>query len=107
MATCWQILGVEENCDSDNIRKAYLSLLPQFHPENDPDGFKRLRNAYEAALLLSQKQGADTTDKDFLNRDMWRKLSRCSTRCCIHHNTVINQRPSSSLLRNLINIPLM
>lgn len=56
MDTCWQILGIEENCDSDNIRKAYLSLLPQFHPETDPDGFKRLRNAYETALLLSQKQ---------------------------------------------------
>ncbi|EDW6544446.1 J domain-containing protein [Salmonella enterica subsp. enterica] len=58
MDVCWDILGIEETIDPESIRKAYLSLLPFYHPESDPEGFKQLRAAYEAALLLSQNNNA-------------------------------------------------
>lgn len=50
MKTCWQILGIEATTEADTIRQAYLALLPSFHPETDPQGFKQLREAYDAAL---------------------------------------------------------
>ncbi|WP_455810652.1 DnaJ domain-containing protein [Pseudomonas graminis] len=47
--SCWQILGIEPTQDQQLIRQAYRDLLPQYHPESDPEGFKRLREAYEQA----------------------------------------------------------
>ncbi len=49
MKNCWKILEIEETTDVDIIRRAYLALLPSFHPETDPQGFKQLRQAYEDA----------------------------------------------------------
>lgn len=49
MNICWEILGIEPTTDLECIRQAYLALLPSFHPESDPQGFKRLRQAYEEA----------------------------------------------------------
>lgn len=49
MNICWEILGIEPTADLERIRQAYLALLPSFHPESDPQGFKRLRQAYEDA----------------------------------------------------------
>lgn len=45
MKNCWKILDIEETTDVDIIRRAYLALLPSFHPETDPQGFKQLRQA--------------------------------------------------------------
>ncbi|HAH6408012.1 TPA: J domain-containing protein, partial [Escherichia coli] len=54
MKNCWKILEIEETTDVDIIRRAYLALLPSFHPETDPQGFKQLRQAYEEALRIAQ-----------------------------------------------------
>ncbi len=54
MKNCWKILEREETTDVDIIRRAYLALLPSFHPETDPQGFKQLRQAYEEALRIAQ-----------------------------------------------------
>ena len=62
MKNCWKILEIEETTDVDIIRRAYLALLPSFHPETDPQGFKQLRQAYEDALRIAQspaKEGAN------------------------------------------------
>ncbi|HCL8707698.1 J domain-containing protein, partial [Escherichia coli] len=32
MKNCWKILDIEETTDVDIIRRAYLALLPSFHP---------------------------------------------------------------------------
>lgn len=44
----YRILGVTpENADDDSIRQAYLDGLRAHPPESDPEGFQRLRDAYD------------------------------------------------------------
>ena len=44
------ILGIDKTKDEETIRNAYRELLQNTHPEENPEGFKRLREAYEGAL---------------------------------------------------------
>lgn len=62
MKSCWDILNIAPTTDLDAIRQAYLALLPSFHPESDPQGFKQLRQAYEDA----QQGGATPADDNRL-----------------------------------------
>lgn len=48
------VLGIDITRDEEEIRGAYRGLLRQVNPEDDPEGFKRLREAYEAALRYAQ-----------------------------------------------------
>ena len=52
----FQILGLSETRDEAKIRQGYLTLLKDTNPEDDPEGFKRLREAYEEALLFAGQQ---------------------------------------------------
>ncbi|ACX90166.1 heat shock protein DnaJ domain protein [Pectobacterium parmentieri WPP163] len=68
---CWQRLGIAPTQDLDVIRQAYRQKVPQFHPETDPDGFKQLREAYDAAcklaknpVLLGDEEHANTGSRD-------------------------------------------
>lgn len=64
MKTCWQVLGIEATTDTDAIRQAYLALLPSFHPETDPQGFKQLREAYENALQGTTSPAITVVEED-------------------------------------------
>ena len=47
---CWHILGIAPTRDEAVIKRAYAQLLKKHRPDRDPDGFIRLREAYETAL---------------------------------------------------------
>ena len=50
----WEILGIEPDSDVGAIRDAYSQKIKDCHPEDDPDGFMRLRGAYKTAIQLAQ-----------------------------------------------------
>ncbi|WP_122314715.1 J domain-containing protein [Pseudomonas cichorii] len=47
---CWSVLGLEPDTDTRSIKRQYATLLKQYRPDEDPEGFQRLREAYEQAL---------------------------------------------------------
>lgn len=42
------VLNLEETADDEAVRAAYLQAIRQSPPDRDPDGFRRIRAAYEA-----------------------------------------------------------
>jgi len=60
----YKVLGVERNAAPDEIKRAYFALVREHPPERDPDGFKRIRAAYD------KLKGAERTQTDlFLIED--------------------------------------
>lgn len=46
----WEILEIEPTRDKKKIKKAYAAKLKNYHPEEYPEKFKMLREAYQAAM---------------------------------------------------------
>ncbi|MGB5825220.1 MAG: J domain-containing protein, partial [Pseudomonas mandelii] len=51
---CWSVLELPEDADARTIKRSYARLLKTFRPDEDPEGFQRLREAYEEALGVAQ-----------------------------------------------------
>ncbi len=51
---CWSVLQLPEDADARTIKRSYARLLKTFRPDEDPEGFQRLREAYEHALDVAQ-----------------------------------------------------
>lgn len=64
------VLGIEETKDEDVIRTAYRQRLITVNPEDDPEGFKRLRRAYEEAVAF-----AKTPAREEIQRAEWMEES--------------------------------
>ncbi|MFF2479551.1 tetratricopeptide repeat protein [Paenibacillus sp. NPDC058071] len=69
----WERLAIEPTQDEKQIKRAYARQLKHHHPEDDPQGYQQLREAYDEALRLakqSQRQESgdgwldDGTDQD-------------------------------------------
>lgn len=56
-------LGIEATKEEKEIKKAYRKRLHTVNPEDDPDGFKRLREAYEEALKYARQREEEQTKK--------------------------------------------
>lgn len=54
-------LGIDRGASPDQARRAYLRLLKQRKPETDPEGFRRLRGAFELlrAAFVRRDAAAD------------------------------------------------
>ncbi|MDM7859212.1 J domain-containing protein [Alteromonas sp. ASW11-36] len=62
---CWTVLGIEPTQNSQIIKHAYTHLLKDSHPDDNPEGFAQLQQAYEAALnYCNQPSDSETTVKE-------------------------------------------
>ncbi|HOJ78650.1 MAG TPA: tetratricopeptide repeat protein [Bacillota bacterium] len=55
MERYWDRLGIEPVSDIRAIKKAYALKLKEFHPEDNPQGFQELREAYESIVKMIEK----------------------------------------------------
>lgn len=59
----FQILGIEATKDERALKNAYRERLAVTNPEDDPEGFKRLRSAYDEACRYA-KEAEDTAPEE-------------------------------------------
>lgn len=75
MASIWDILEINETTDEDALKRAYRAKLVHTNPEDHPEEFKQLRQAYEQALEQARQSektaqhpenepGAESYDED-------------------------------------------
>lgn len=62
--TCWNFLELTPTVDTRAIKRSYARKLKQYHPEDDAEGFKKLRQAYEEALVQSRYLSQNTQTND-------------------------------------------
>lgn len=67
------ILELDGLTDEQTVKSAYMKKLKLTNPEDDPEGFRRLREAYEGALLLlreaDEKEQEEEREKTEI--DLW------------------------------------
>lgn len=81
----WQILGIKETKDKEELKKAYRRKLAKSNPEDNQEAFMELRSAYEEAVRLSDLQaspksidesdmGILLSDIEKIYEDYWRRI---------------------------------
>src|SRR5947208_14800480 len=72
----YKVLGISREASEAEIKRAYFTLVREHPPERDPEGFKRIRAAYEQL-----RSGGESADAElFLIEDPSRPLDRSSLR---------------------------
>lgn len=67
---CWNILCIDKTSDKDVIKKAYRSLLKTTRPDEDEQGFIRLREAYEEAIEYAENASYEEEYEDEYYEDI-------------------------------------
>ena len=67
----FSILGIEETGEEKAVKAAYRKKLAVTNPEDNPEGFKRLRQAYEEALALAKQTGEEPQEEDTTESGRW------------------------------------
>lgn len=67
----FNILGIELTKDEAVIRNAYREKLKVTNPEDHPEEFKRLRQAYEEACAYARKSEEPTPERDETPSGVW------------------------------------
>ncbi|MGG7178326.1 tetratricopeptide repeat protein [Clostridium paraputrificum] len=78
----WYVLGIEETKDKEAIKEAYYEKLNTVHPEEDPEGFKELREAYEELIKAcdEEEEAEDNSEVGIWMRDVKRVYNNFSLR---------------------------
>ncbi|VVN25957.1 J domain-containing protein [Pseudomonas fluorescens] len=63
---CWSVLHLHDDAEARDIKRAYARLLKTFRPDEDAEGFQRLREAYEQALAIARwrLENAEPADEE-------------------------------------------
>jgi hypothetical protein len=64
----WSILGTQATGDEREIKRAYARKLKVTRPEDDPQAFQELRDAYETALRMAKHAASLDVDQDDVDK---------------------------------------
>lgn len=83
------ILGIDVTKDESIIKQAYRERLVVTNPEDNPEGFKRLRQAYEEACSYAKRKEEPVQERDTTPSGLWLEKAvaiygRMSTRCDVN-----------------------
>ena len=59
MENPYTVLGVPRNAPPEAVKKAYFGLIRRHPPEKDPQGFKRIRLAYDSLRDADKRSQTD------------------------------------------------
>ena len=62
---CWEILGIKPTKDRNAIKEAYMEKLNIYHPEDDPEGFQRLREAYDTYKKIEKYKDIEFATSEY------------------------------------------
>ncbi|OHD81482.1 MAG: hypothetical protein A3J97_00145 [Spirochaetes bacterium RIFOXYC1_FULL_54_7] len=60
-STPYELLAIQPSASPEDIRKAYLLKVREFPPERDPEGFRRIRQAYGLLKDAEARKKMDLT----------------------------------------------
>lgn len=61
---CFEVLGIEETGEVKKIKRAYAAKTREFHPEEYPEEFKMLHDAYEEALFRARQEKVQAQEEN-------------------------------------------
>ena len=64
MDNIWETLNIEPTRDKAAIKRAYTLLARKYNPEDEPEKFQELHEAYKQALFLADETGIEITRFD-------------------------------------------
>lgn len=76
----WKLLQIEPTTNQTLIKKAYASQSRIFHPEENPEEFMRLREAYNLAMNWAEKSADEEKSAQEQNRESVRDKEPEQTR---------------------------
>lgn len=66
---CFEILHISSDSDIKTIKKAYAKLVKIHNPEDDPEGYQKVRKAYDEALKIAKiakKKKAESSNEQVI-----------------------------------------
>lgn len=74
----WAVLGISPTTDITAIKQAYAARAKEWHPEDHPEEFRELRNAYRIAVAYAKSGGTKNgeAEKQFVQ---WEAMTQQQT----------------------------